>query len=153
MRNKGKRQKAKGKSKEVRSREEGKNYLIYWIVEENRNLSDRLLEFSIRVIKFLRKVENTIEFKAIKYQLIKAATSSGANYEEAQGAASKPDFINKIRIALKEMREANYWLLVLNGVLENKSLKPELIELIDESEELKKILGSICKKASINKNR
>ena len=131
----GKRQKAKGKS------------------EENRNLLDRLLEFSIRVIKFLRKVENTIEFKAIKYQLIKAATSSGANYEEAQGAASKPDFINKIRIALKEMREANYWLLVLNGVLENKSLKPELIELIDESEELKKILGSICKKASINKNR
>ncbi|MQY80116.1 MAG: four helix bundle protein [Bacteroidetes bacterium] len=122
-------------------------------MEENRNLSDRLLEFSIRVIKFLRKVENTIEFKTIKYQLIKAATSSGANYEESQGASSKADFINKVRIALKEMREANYWLKVLNGVLENKSLKPELIELINESEELKKILGTICKKASVNKNR
>jgi len=51
------------------------------------------------------------------------------------------------------MREANYWLKVLNGVLENKSLKPELIELINESEEIKKILGTICRKANVNKNR
>lgn len=74
----------------------------------NKNLSDRLLEFAIRVIKFLRKIENTIEFKTIKYQLIKASGSAGANYEESQGAASKADFINKVRIALKEMRESNF---------------------------------------------
>jgi len=48
------------------------------------DLPDRLLAFVIRVIKLLRKLPNTEEYKVIKYQLTKSATSSGANYEEAQ---------------------------------------------------------------------
>jgi len=71
------------------------------------NLSERLLKFAIDIIVFLRKLPNTEEYLIIKRQLIKSSTSSGANYEESQGASSKADFTNKVRISLKEMRESN----------------------------------------------
>ena len=72
------------------------------------DLNDRLFDFGIDIIFFLRTIKNNHETGIIKYQLIKASTSSGANYEEAQGASSKADFINKVNISLKEMRESNY---------------------------------------------
>lgn len=76
--------------------------------------------------------------------MIKSASSGGANYEEAQGAPSKTDFSNKVRIALKEMRESNYWLKVIKDAkIDNQ---PILEELINESEELKRILGKIASK-------
>lgn len=65
------------------------------------DLSQRLLNFTINVIKLLRKLPNDVEYKVIKFQLIKSASSTGANYEEAQGASSKADFNNKIHISLK----------------------------------------------------
>ena len=110
------------------------------------NLDKRLLSFSIAVILFLRKLPNTEEYTVIKHQLIKASTSAGANYEESQGASSKADFTNKVRISLKEIREANYWLKVINGILIKNELNGELEMLIDESQELKNILGAICTK-------
>ena len=110
------------------------------------DLSNRLLNFSINVILFLRKIKNTQESLIIKNQLIKSATLSGANYEEAQGASSKADFTNKARISLKEMRESNYWLKVTNGILQQNDLKQECRLLIQESKELKNILGAICTK-------
>jgi four helix bundle protein len=81
----------------------------------------------------------------IEYQLIKSGTSCGGNYEEAQAASSQADFKYKVGISLREMRESNYWLRILRaiGIQDNTNH-----ELINESEELKKILGSICKKAS-----
>lgn len=76
--------------------------------------------------------------------MTKAATSSGANYEEAQSASSRADFKYKMSLSLKEMRESNYWLRILEeikiGNLETG------YNLTQESEELKKILGSICSK-------
>jgi four helix bundle protein len=114
-------------------------------MEERNELAERLLNFSIRVIKFLRTLSNAAEYKVIKYQLIKSSTSSGANYDEAQGASSKADFHNKIRISLKEMRESNYWLLVIDGVLEDSKIDvEELNYLTSESIELKNILGKIA---------
>ncbi len=109
-------------------------------------LSDRLLRFAIDVILLLRQFPNTPEYKIIKYQLIKSSTSSGANYEEAQGGSSRADFKNKIFISLKEMRESNYWLKVLNGVSDDTKTKEEDFRLINESGELKNILGSIVSK-------
>jgi len=91
---------------------------------------------------------NSPEYKIIKYQLIKSSTSSGANYEEAQGGSSRADFKNKIFISLKEMRESNYWLKVLNGVSDDTKTKEEDFRLINESGELKNILGSIVSKNS-----
>ncbi len=92
----------------------------------------------------MRTLPNSTEYKVIKYQLAKSPTSSGANYEEAQAGSSKADFSNKTRIALREMRESNYWLRIINRILENK--ENELLFLINESNELKKILGSIVQK-------
>ncbi|MBN2615551.1 MAG: four helix bundle protein [Bacteroidales bacterium] len=77
---------------------------------------------------------------------MKSTTSSGANYEEAQGASSRADFTNKVRISLKEMRESNYWLKVVDGINEKLDLKIEINTLLKESTELKNILGSICSK-------
>jgi len=114
-------------------------------------LAERLFLFAVSVIKFIKKNENTPEFKIIKYQLTKAATSSGANYEESQAGSSTADFSNKVKISLKEMRESNYWLrLIKYSELCLENHKDELENLIAESEELKKILGAIVVK--INKN-
>ncbi len=110
-------------------------------------LSDRLLRFTIDVILLLRKFPNAQEYKIIKYQLIKSSSSSGANYEEAQGGSSRADFRNKAFISLKEMRESNYWLKeVLDGVSNDVRIKEDNIRLINESGELKNILGSIVSK-------
>jgi len=76
--------------------------------------------------------------------LAKASSSSGANYEEAQAASSKPDFAHKMKIVLREMRESNYWIRVCIALKfgdQNKAGK-----LKTESGELKNILGSICSK-------
>ena len=78
-------------------------------------------------------------------QLTKSSTSTGANYEEAQGGYSRADFRTKISISLKEMRETNYWLRVIKNTEISKNLE-ELNYLINESDELKKILGSIFSK-------
>ena len=71
------------------------------------DLQKKLFDFAVNVIKLIRKLPKGKEYDVISYQLIKAATSIGANYDEAQGAVSKPDFSNKIGIALKEMNLMN----------------------------------------------
>ena len=109
------------------------------------DLEDRLFRFAVRVIKFTRKLPSVTEYNVIKYQLTKSATSSGANYEEAQAGSSKADFTNKVRIALREMRESNYWLRIIEGISEENN--SELLYLIQESKELKLILGSIVQKS------
>ncbi len=107
------------------------------------DLQDRLFVFAVKVLKFLQKLPGTPEYKTIRYQLSKSATSSGANYEESQAGSSKPDFTNKVRIALREMRESNYWLRIIDAINDNLNNSSELQWLIKESTELKKILGSI----------
>jgi len=110
------------------------------------NLTERLLKFGVEIIHMSRKMDNSIENRIIKTQLIKAATSAGANYEESQGASSKADFTNKVKIALKEMRECNYWPRIIDQTTVQIPKPAELETLLDESAQLKKILGAICSK-------
>jgi four helix bundle protein len=110
------------------------------------DLQNRLFDFAVRVLKFLPSLPKTPEFNVIRYQLSKSSTSSGANYEEAQAGSSKADFNNKVRIALREMRESNYWLRIISSTNEKLSIDKGLLKLIDESEQLKNILGSIATK-------
>ena len=117
-------------------------------MKEN-DLCQRLFDFAVDTIKWMKYLRNTPGNSVIKMQLTKAATSSGANYEEAQGASSKADFVNKVRISLKEMREANYWLRILQKLESKQTTQMNL--LVKESVELKNILGSICKRADENK--
>lgn len=113
----------------------------------DEGLGKRLFDFAVSIIKFCRGLKKSKENDVISYQLIKSSTSSGANYEEAQAAISKADFINKINISLKEMRESNYWLRILSKIDNEEKVN----SFLNESNELKKILGSIYSKSSIKK--
>ncbi len=87
-------------------------------MEHQNDLSERLFHFAVRCIKFLRKLPTTEEYRIIKYQLIKASTSSGANYNESQASTSRADFHNKVKISLREMIEANYWLKIIKSIID-----------------------------------
>lgn len=92
-------------------------------------------------MKYLRKLEVNPENNLVRFQLGKSCTSIGANYEESQAGSSKADFINKVKISLREARESNYWLRILKELIENKDIQLEI--LIQESKEIKNILGAI----------
>ncbi len=115
------------------------------------DLQERLFSFSVRVFNFIKTLPNTPEYSVVRYQLAKSSTSSGANYEEAQAASSKPDFIYKNEISLRELRESNYWLRLLAATDQSGKLNREELKYLEaESEELKKILGSIVSKSKLN---
>jgi four helix bundle protein len=112
-------------------------------------IKDRALEFGVKILKFADRLPKSPAGSVIMKQLIRAGTSIGANMEEADGAASKKDFINKVLIARKEARETRYWLLLIEKaeLIHNVNNKQELEKLIKEAYELMKILSSIVNKA------
>lgn len=117
-----------------------------------RDIRERSFEFAVRIVKLCHYLEkNTNVSIIIIRQLLKSGTSVGANLEEAQGGQTKPDFITKNSISLKEARESNYWLRIIleTNKFENK-IKIGVIELKEEVEELAKIIGSIIVNARKN---
>ena len=90
------------------------------------NLEERTAKFSEEVILFCRSLKKDSLSVPILSQLIRSATSIGANYMEANGASSKKDFANKIFICKKEAQETKYWLRLL------KTSYPEHKEKIDQ---------------------
>jgi len=112
-------------------------------------LQQRIFNFSVRIIKYLRTLKKSNINNIVIYQLAKSATSAGANYEEAQGASSKNDFLSKISIAHREAKETNYWLRIIK--VSEIDQNEELEYLIQESEELRNILGSIVGKVRSRK--
>ncbi|WP_226064701.1 four helix bundle protein [Kaistella polysaccharea] len=108
---------------------------------KKNDLLERTFWSGINCLKFLRKLPNDSEYRLIRYQLGKSATSIGANYEESQAGSSKADFKNKVKISLRESRESNYWLRVIKALDEKQN--QELDDLLAESTELKNIFGAI----------
>ena len=107
-----------------------------------KDIKDRTFESAVRIVKLCQHLDKTPgACRTLSGQLLKAGTSVGANVEEAQAGQSRPDFISKNSIALKEARESHYWLRILIAA----DIMPEktLAELRDEAEEIKLILGSI----------
>ena len=88
---------------------------------------------------------NDVVNLTLKRQITRSGTSVGANYREACEAASKKDFIHKIRLAKKEARETTYWIEMVSEA--NFSLEERLSELCQESKELTYILAAIVKSA------
>ncbi|MGB4759430.1 MAG: four helix bundle protein [Candidatus Saccharimonadales bacterium] len=84
--------------------------------EKSAQLEERLMNFALSIITATKTVPLTTENKIIISQLIRSATSVGANYAEANNAISKQDFRNKIFIAKKEAAETKYWLTLLARV-------------------------------------
>ncbi len=103
----------------------------------------RVFDFGIDTLKFLFNLPKNKIYDIIIFQLAKASTSSGSNYEEAQAAESKKDFIHKIGIVLKEIRESNYWFRILSAIPPKNCSKSELERLLNESLELRKIFTTI----------
>jgi four helix bundle protein len=107
-------------------------------------LRERLFRFAVNVLKMLNGLKGGKETDVIKFQLSKSSTSCGANYEESQAASSKADFINKVSISLKEIRESNYWLRI---IMDLSPQTDNIKSLVTESEEPGKILATIILKA------
>ena len=102
-------------------------------------LAERLLDYGVGIFKLTVKLDASLPGKHIAGQLFRAGTSAGANYEEACGAESKADFIHKLQIVLKELRESHYWLRLL--------LKSDMVQnfnidsLIEETKQLINIIA------------
>jgi len=106
-------------------------------------VKEKSYQFALRVIRLVSFLPKNEVCKVIGRQLLRSGTSIGANVEEAQAAYSKSDFANKMNIAQKEARESNYWLRLLK---DSKQVKERLLrEIIDESDEISKILYSIVR--------
>lgn len=109
------------------------------------NLNQRTIDFSRDLIQFAKTVPQSVISTPIISQLIRAGTSIGANYAEADGAESKNDFIHKLGIAKKEAKETQYWLNMVAFCFPN--LEQNKIKLLkDEAQELILILSSIINK-------
>src|SRR4030067_1940290 len=84
-------------------------------MEKKEGIKERSFEFAVTVIKFVQRLPKNFVSQKIGGQLLDAATSIGANVEEATGGFSKKDFTFKMGIALKEARESNYWLRLIKA--------------------------------------
>ena len=115
---------------------------------KQRDLDERLLEYGARIVKLVESLPKTIAGRTIADQLLRSGMSVGANYEEAQAAESRNDFVHKLLIALKELRESNYWLRLLAKA---ETLPPErLASIINESNQLRSILSKSVATAKSN---
>jgi four helix bundle protein len=102
-------------------------------------MCDRFLDFADRVCTVVEALPNTKLGNRIANQLLRSGTLPIGNYEEACAAESKDDFVHKMRICLKEIRESRGWLRL---IARRKLVPPGRLEnLIDESEQLAKMLG------------
>jgi len=111
--------------------------------EKEFNLEKRTTDYSIEIIRFIKLLKINIINKPIINQLIRSATSIGANYSEANEADSKKDFKNKIRISKKEAKETMYWLKLLAEIEKEKVVK--IRDLYRESKEFVLIFSAILK--------
>jgi len=113
------------------------------------DLEDRLIDFAVLVIKIAEKIGNTVAGKHLGENLIRSGTSPALNYGEAQGAESRKDFIHKMKICLKELRETRVGLKIINK-LPFEKVKSLLDEALLENEELISIFVKSIETAQSN---
>jgi four helix bundle protein len=116
-----------------------------------RDLSERLLRFAVRVGKVVNALPATLLGRNVAAQLIRSGTSAAPNYEEGCAAESRADFVHKLGICLKELRESRFWirLIVESALLPNK----KMAELQDEATQLSKILAKSLLTAKKNEGK
>jgi four helix bundle protein len=110
------------------------------------DLEERLIDFAVRIIRIAESLPKTKVGNHIAGQLIRCGTSPAPNYGEAQSAESRPDFIHKMKVSLKELRETRVWLLIIvraNLIRPTSKLEP----LINENNELISIFVTSIKTA------
>jgi four helix bundle protein len=115
-------------------------------------INERAFRFACRSVELYRMLRQAGgPAREVAPQLLKAGTSVGANLEEATGGQSRADFIAKVCIALKEAREARFWLRLISvcGLLPSEAVKADL----QESNELVAILIAIIRNARTSSSR
>jgi four helix bundle protein len=105
-------------------------------------LKDRFKNFSIRIIKMVDSLPNTISGRAIGLQVVRSGTSPAANYRAACLGKSEKDFLNKLKMVEEELDETTHWLdiIIESGMLPEHRVKPLYVEC---TELLKIIISSI----------
>ena len=101
--------------------------------EKPRKLNERTIDFGLSAIDYCEKLPRSFTTRHIADQLLRSATSVAANYAEASESESTQDFIRKMKLALKELKESRVWLLFasrINQSAEVEALKQEAQELI-----------------------
>jgi four helix bundle protein len=126
-----------------------KHRIMKQVSDTPYNIQERSFLFAVRIVKlhqYLDKHGGTR--RAMAKQVLASGTSIGSNLEEADAGQSKPDFISKCGIALKEARETHYWFRLLREC----ELVPadRIAPLVDEAKEIVAILTTIVKNARSN---
>ena len=115
-----------------------------WNQDVPYDIRERTFRFAVRVIRAIRCLPQDTATRVVVYQLVKSATSVGANVEEADGAESSRDFIHKTSISRKEACESRYWLRMIRAAILDNS---EFASLEQESDELVRILSAMIANA------
>jgi four helix bundle protein len=117
--------------------------------ERRFDLEERLLEYAVRIIRLVDALPATRAGRHVADQLLRCGTSPLASHGELQGAESRKDFIHKLGLCLKEIREARRWLRLVHRV---PLLTPAKVDpLIVETESLIKIFAASVRTAKQNK--
>ena len=111
------------------------------------NISHRCFHFSKCIILFVANVEFGSVYYSLFDQLIRSATSIGANAVEESSGSSKKDFINFYSIALKSANETKYWLCLIRDTMNCD--KSRVTELLSEADQISKIIASIIESAKV----
>lgn len=96
--------------------------------QRNFDLEDRLIEFAVLICKVAEQLPPTRVGNHVAGQLIRCGTSPPPNYGEAQSAESRRDFIHKMKICLKELRETNVWLKFIRRMKLDRSSDLEIAQ-------------------------
>lgn len=118
-------------------------------MDNKYDLEERLLEYAARIIRLVEKLPDSRSANHVAGQLLRSGTSALPNHAEAQAAESRRDFIHKLRICHKELRESRRWLRLIQRV---PLLKPALVQaLLDETDELVRIFHASIRTAGMSK--
>ena len=112
-------------------------------------LEERLIDFSVQSIEIAELLSNSYAGRHLGGQLMRSGTSPALNYGEARGAESQKDFVHKLKIILKELRESHVCLKIIKRKNMIKQ-KDKLEKALKESNELVSIFVSSCKTAQQN---
>jgi four helix bundle protein len=117
-----------------------------------KDLENRLVDFSSGVIKLAKNLKDEKSAKILADQLIRSGTSSALNYGEAQNAQSKRDFVSKVSIVLKELRETHINLKIIKQTELYLDAK-QIIDLLKENDELLAIFTATLNTSKKNMRR
>ena len=109
----------------------------------DNTINNKSFSFAVRIVKLCRFLKEEKKENVMSRQLLRAGTSIGANVAEAKHAQSRPDFLSKLNIALKEATETDYWLRLLHDT--DYLTDKQFHSIYGDCDEIESILVSIVK--------